>query len=80
MVSNNQFALFGNLGFKVFDTIKALQSNYEAWDFFTSNHSLPDLDQHVFTTDFRRERAEEVLKYLLHRDHSDSYLLLILDE
>lgn len=80
MVCNYQFALFGHLGFKVFDTIKALQSNYEAWDFFTSNHTLPDLDQHVFTTDFRRERAEEVLKYLLHRDHSDSYLLLILDE
>ena len=53
---------------KVYDTLKIIRDATKEEDLFFCKTlpKIPDIDQAVFTDDFRKERGNEVLKNLLY--------------
>lgn len=56
---------------KVYDSIKALQSNPESYENYFLQVIIPDLDNAIWTKEFRRQRCSEVMEFLLHREHPE---------
>ena len=71
---NPQFSLYGDIGLKVYDSLKILVNNYETATFFYSmQNAAPDINPVLFQVPFRRRCAVEKFQCLLNRP-SDALL------